>query len=74
LGGVCSIENHPLSSGNPVKRKPIDAIAIYSADETADVGIDESTPVAGKVFKDVGDTEFTGRVNKVTISIPPKKK
>ena len=44
--------------------------AVFSADETADVGKDEATQVADKVFKDVEDSEFTGYVNKVTISIP----
>ena len=44
--------------------------AVYSADETADVGIDESTQVADKVFKDVEDSDFTGYVKSVTISIP----
>ena len=40
-----------------------------SADETADVGVDEATQVA-EVFKDVHDSEFTGYVTSVTISIP----
>ena len=43
---------------------------VPSADETADVGLDDATQVADKVFKDVDDSEFTGYVNKVTISIP----
>ena len=46
---------------------------MYSADETADVGKDEATQVADKVFKDVDDSEFTGYVTKVTISIPESK-
>jgi len=44
--------------------------AVYSADETADVGVDEATQVADKVFEDVEDSEFTGVVTHVTISIP----
>lgn len=43
---------------------------IFSADETADVGKDDATQVADNVFKDVADSEFTGYVNKVEISIP----
>ncbi len=45
-------------------------LLIYSADETADVGVDEATQVADKVFKDVDDSDFTGVVTSVTISIP----
>ncbi|NNL02671.1 MAG: arylsulfatase [Eudoraea sp.] len=44
--------------------------AVFSADETADVGKDDATQVADKVFENVEDSEFTGYVNKVTISIP----
>jgi arylsulfatase A-like enzyme len=41
---------------------------IFSADETADVGIDNQTPVA----EDIGigtETIFTGKINKVTIEL-----
>lgn len=44
--------------------------AVFSADETADVGKDDATQVANHIFEDVKDSEFTGFVNKVTISIP----
>ena len=44
--------------------------AVFSADETADVGKDDATQVADKVFANVKESEFTGYVNKVTISIP----
>ena len=44
--------------------------AVYSADETADVGLDEATQSADLVFEDVEDSEFTGFVKSVTISIP----
>ncbi|MGL1886185.1 MAG: hypothetical protein OCD76_06695, partial [Reichenbachiella sp.] len=43
--------------------------AVFSADETADVGKDDATQVADLVFKDVKDSEFTGYVDKVTVSI-----
>ncbi len=69
-GGLATlyVDGEEVAKGRVDKTQP----AIYSADETADVGIDESTPVADKVFKDVEDSKFTGRVNKVTISIPKK--
>jgi len=44
--------------------------SIYSGDETADVGLDEATQSADLVFKNVEDSEFTGFVKSVTISIP----
>ena len=43
---------------------------VFSADETADVGKDEATQVADKVFEDVDDSEFTGYVKSVTVTIP----
>jgi arylsulfatase A-like enzyme len=41
---------------------------IFSADETADVGIDNQTPVAEGIG--IGaDTRFTGRINKITLEV-----
>ena len=48
------------------------SLPFISADETADVGKDETTQVVDKVFKDVEDSVFTGYVEKVTVSIPKK--
>ena len=45
---------------------------LFSADETADVAKDDATQVANSVFKDAKDSEFTGYVKKVEISIPEK--
>ena len=47
--------------------------AVYSADETADVGRDDATPVASDVFKDSKDSVFTGFVNRVSVEIPKRK-
>jgi len=45
---------------------------IFSADETADVGIDNQTPVAEGIG--IGpETRFTGRIEKVTIEVSPSK-
>ena len=41
--------------------------AIFSADETADVGIDEATPVTDEYKED--DNAFTGKIHKVTIDL-----
>ena len=68
LGGNVTlfIDGEKVAEGRIEKTKPL----VFSADETADVGKDDATQVADKVFKDVNDSEFTGYVDKVTISIP----
>jgi arylsulfatase len=63
------VNGKQVAAGHIEKTQP----ALYSADETADVGIDEATPVANKVFKDAEDSKFTGVVTEVTISIPARK-
>jgi len=67
-GGLATlyVDGKKVAEGRVDKTEPL----VYSADETADVGIDEATQVADKVFKDVGDSDFTGVVTSVTISIP----
>ena len=45
---------------------------IFSADETADVGVDNQTPVAEGIG--IGrETRFTGKINKVTVEVKPVK-
>jgi arylsulfatase len=45
---------------------------IFSADETADVGIDNQTPVAEGIG--IGpETRFTGTINKITLEVSPLK-
>ena len=63
------VNGEKVAEGRVEKTQP----AVYSADETADVGLDESTQVADRVFKDVEDSDFTGVVKSVTISIPKQK-
>jgi len=67
-GGLATlyVDGNKMAEGRIEKTEP----AVFSADETADVGKDDATQVADKVFKDVADSEFTGYVNKVVISIP----
>ncbi len=69
-GGVATIyvNGEKVAEGRIEKTIP----AIFSADETADVAKDDATQVANSVFKDVHDSEFTGTVEKVEISIPEK--
>ena len=41
---------------------------IFSADETADVGMDNQTPVAEGIG--IGaETRFTGKINKITLEV-----
>lgn len=43
-------------------------VMVFSADETADVGKDEGTQVA-PLFKTIEESELTGRVKTVSVSI-----
>ena len=60
------VNGEMVAEGRVEKSIPV----VFSADETADVGKDEATQVADLVFKNMKDSEFTGYVNNVTISIP----
>ena len=66
-GGLATIfiDGKEVAKGRIDKTQP----AVFSADETADVGLDDATQVADKVFKDLDDSKFTGFVKNVTISI-----
>jgi len=67
-GGLATlfVDGEKVAEGRVEKTQP----AVYSADETADVGVDEATQVADLVFENVHDSEFTGFVTNVTIAIP----
>ena len=69
-GGIATIyvNGEKVAEGRIEKTIPF----VFSADETADVAKDDATQVASSVFKDVKDSEFTGYVEKVEISIPEK--
>lgn len=58
------VNGKPVADGRVDKTQP----NIFSADETADVGIDNQTPVAEGIG--VGaDTKFTGKINKITLDV-----
>ena len=42
---------------------------IFSADETADVGLDNQTPVALGIGYGAEETRFTGEINKIVVEI-----
>jgi arylsulfatase len=43
---------------------------VFSADETADVGIDLATPVVESIGAEA-NSRFTGRVNRLTVEVGP---
>jgi arylsulfatase len=49
-------------------RIPVTQPGIFSADETADVGIDLGTPVVEAIGSEA-KSRFTGRIPKVTIDV-----
>jgi arylsulfatase len=67
-GGMAKlfVDGELVGEGRVEKTQP----AVFSADETADVGKDDATQVADLVFQDVDDSEFTGFVKDVTVTIP----
>jgi arylsulfatase len=69
-GGMATIyvDGEKVAEGRVEKTVP----AIFSADETADVGKDDATQVVTTAFQNVKDSEFTGTVEKVVISMPEK--
>ena len=66
-GGTASI----LVNGEQVASGRIERtqMAIFSADETAGIGMDDATPVT-KDYKE-RDNAFTGRILKVTLDVKP---
>jgi arylsulfatase len=62
------VNGKPVAEGRVEKTQP----NIFSADETADVGIDNQTPVAQGIG--IGaETRFTGRINRITLDAGPTK-
>ncbi len=69
-GGMAtlSVNGKTVAEGRIEKTQPL----IFSADETADVGLDNQTPVA----EDIGigsETRFTGEIRKVTVEVKEVK-
>ena len=58
------VNGKSVAEGRVEKTQP----NVFSADETADVGIDNQTPVAEGIG--IGaDTKFTGKINKITLEV-----
>jgi arylsulfatase A-like enzyme len=66
--GKLYVNDKQVAEGRIERTQP----AIFSADETADVGIDLATPVVEAIGAEA-KSRFTGKVNKVTIEVAPLK-
>jgi hypothetical protein len=66
-GGKATIyvNDKAVGDGRVEKTQP----NIFSADETADVGLDNQTPVAEGIGYGPEETRFTGKINKVTVAV-----
>jgi len=66
-GGVAtlSVNGKQVASGRIEKTQPL----MFSADETADVGLDNQTPVAEGIGIGREETRFSGKINKITVEV-----
>jgi arylsulfatase len=66
-GGMAtlSVNGKKVAEGRIEKTQP----NIFSADETADVGLDNQTPVATGIGYGPEETKFSGRIDKVTLAV-----
>ena len=67
--GTLYVNDKQVGEGRIERTQPM----IFSADETADVGIDLATPVVEAIGAEA-KSRFTGKVNKVTIEVGPMPK
>ncbi|MFV1964765.1 MAG: arylsulfatase [Pirellulaceae bacterium] len=70
-GGVAtlSVNGKTVAEGRIEKTQPL----IFSADETADVGLDNQTPVAEGIGVGRDETRFTGKIRKITVEVKEVK-
>ena len=64
-----SVNGKTVAEGRVEKTQPL----IFSADETADVGLDNQTPVAEDLGTGREATRFTGSINKITLDVKDAK-
>jgi arylsulfatase len=60
-----SVNGEEVAKGRIAKTQP----NMFSADETADVGLDNQTPVAEDIGIGRVATRFTGMINKITLEV-----
>ena len=70
-GGTASlsVNGKEVATGRINKTQPL----IFSADETADVGLDNQTPVAEDIGIGRDETRFTGKIHKITLEVKDVK-
>jgi len=70
-GGMAtlSVNGETVAKGRIEKTQPL----IFSADETADVGLDNQTPVAEGIGIGRNETRFTGKIHTVTLEVKDVK-
>jgi arylsulfatase len=61
--GTIFVNGEKVAEGRIDKTTPF----VFSADETADVGVDEATPVTEEYAE--RDNEFNGQIDKVTVQL-----
>ncbi|NOR81302.1 MAG: sulfatase-like hydrolase/transferase [Methyloprofundus sp.] len=64
-----SVNGKTVAEGRVEKTQPL----IFSADETADVGLDNQTPVAEGIGIGRDETRFTGKIYKITLNVKDVK-
>ena len=64
-----SVNEEIVAEGRIEKTQPL----MFSADETADVGLDNQTPVAEGIGLGPDETRFTGKIRKVTVEVKEVK-
>jgi arylsulfatase len=70
-GGIAtlSVNDKQVAEGRIDRTQP----NLYSADETADVGLDNQTPVAEDIGIGRDETRFTGTIKKIVLEVKPVK-
>jgi arylsulfatase len=70
-GGIAtlSVNGKQVAEGRIDRTQP----NLYSADETADVGLDNQTPVAEGIGIGRDETRFTGTIKRVVVEVKPVK-
>ncbi len=63
--GTIYVDGKSVATGRIEKTQPM----IFSADETADVGLDNQTPVALGIGYGPAETKFNGKINKIVIKV-----
>lgn len=63
--GVLSVNGNEVGNARIEKTQP----NIFSADETADVGLDNQTPVALGIGYGPAETKFTGRIDQIIVEV-----